>query len=97
MWDPETNGPHTAHTTNPVGIVLVEPDGRRTTDALVPGALCDVAPTLLGLIGVPQPAAMTGRDLRVTAEGVRQRAERRGLGAAAGAEAVGAHGERRKS
>ena len=64
MWDPTTNGPHTAHTTNPVGIVLVEPEGRRTTDTLHDGALCDVAPTILGLIGVPQPAAMTGRDLR---------------------------------
>ena len=65
MWDPETNGPHTAHTTNPVGIVLVEPDGRRTAAGLRDGALCDIAPTLLGLIGVPQPEAMTGRDLRV--------------------------------
>ena len=83
MWNPETNGPHTAHTTNPVGIVLVEPEGRGTAQELVSGALCDVAPTLLGLIGVPQPAAMTGRDLRVTAEGVRERAERRGLSAAA--------------
>lgn len=64
MWDPETNGPHTAHTTNPVGIVLVEPEGRRTTTALRDGALCDVAPTILGLLGVDQPAAMTGRDLR---------------------------------
>jgi 2,3-bisphosphoglycerate-independent phosphoglycerate mutase len=64
MWDPTTNGPHTAHTTNPVGIVLVEPEGRRTATALHDGALCDVAPTILGLIGVPQPAAMTGRDLR---------------------------------
>jgi 2,3-bisphosphoglycerate-independent phosphoglycerate mutase len=64
MWDPTTNGPHTAHTTNPVGIILVEPEGRRTATALHDGALCDVAPTILGLIGVPQPAAMTGRDLR---------------------------------
>jgi 2,3-bisphosphoglycerate-independent phosphoglycerate mutase len=64
MWDPITNGPHTAHTTNPVGIILVEPEGRRTASALHDGALCDVAPTILGLIGVPQPAAMTGRDLR---------------------------------
>ncbi|HST59688.1 MAG TPA: 2,3-bisphosphoglycerate-independent phosphoglycerate mutase [Longimicrobium sp.] len=64
MWDPTTNGPHTAHTTNPVGIILVEPEGRRTAAALHDGALCDVAPTILGLIGVPQPAAMTGRDLR---------------------------------
>jgi len=65
MWDPTTNGPHTAHTTNPVGIILVEPEGRRTASALSDGALCDVAPTILGLIGVPQPEAMTGTDLRV--------------------------------
>jgi 2,3-bisphosphoglycerate-independent phosphoglycerate mutase len=64
MWDPTTNGPHTAHTTNPVGIVLWEPEGRRTAGALADGALADVAPTLLGILGVPQPAAMTGRDLR---------------------------------
>jgi 2,3-bisphosphoglycerate-independent phosphoglycerate mutase len=64
MWDPVTNGPHTAHTTNPVGIILVEPEGRRTAAGLRDGALCDVAPTILGLIGVEQPAAMTGRDLR---------------------------------
>ncbi|HEX8394429.1 MAG TPA: 2,3-bisphosphoglycerate-independent phosphoglycerate mutase [Longimicrobium sp.] len=64
MWDPTTNGPHTAHTTNPVGIVLVEPAGQRTANALADGALCDVAPTILGLLGVEQPAAMTGRDLR---------------------------------
>jgi 2,3-bisphosphoglycerate-independent phosphoglycerate mutase len=67
MWDPETNGPHTAHTTNPVGIILVEPEGRRTASALQDGALCDVAPTILGLIGLPQPEAMTGKDLRVRA------------------------------
>lgn len=64
MWDPETGGPHTAHTTNPVGIVLVEPAGRRTAARLEDGALCDVAPTILGLLGIPQPAEMTGRDLR---------------------------------
>ncbi|HYR08038.1 MAG TPA: 2,3-bisphosphoglycerate-independent phosphoglycerate mutase, partial [Longimicrobium sp.] len=64
MWDPTTNGPHTAHTTNPVGIILVEPEGRRTASGLADGALCDVAPTILGLLGVPQPAAMTGKDLR---------------------------------
>ena len=64
MWDPETNGPHTAHTTNQVGIVLVEPSERRSAGALREGALCDVAPTLLGLLGLPQPEEMTGRDLR---------------------------------
>ena len=78
MWDPTTNGPHTAHTTNRVGIILVEPESRKTATALVDGALCDVSPTILGLIGVPQPAAMTGRDLRVTAEGTQARQERRG-------------------
>jgi 2,3-bisphosphoglycerate-independent phosphoglycerate mutase len=65
MWDPETDGPHTAHTTNPVGIILVEPAARRTAAALADGALCDVAPTILGLIGLPQPGAMTGTDLRI--------------------------------
>jgi 2,3-bisphosphoglycerate-independent phosphoglycerate mutase len=64
MWDPETNGPHTSHTTNRVGIILVEPEGRRTAAGLRDGALCDVAPTILGLLGIPQPEAMTGKDLR---------------------------------
>ncbi|HET8654679.1 MAG TPA: 2,3-bisphosphoglycerate-independent phosphoglycerate mutase [Longimicrobiaceae bacterium] len=68
MWDPTTNGPHTAHTTNPVGIVLVEPEGARETSALRDGALCDVAPTLLGILGLPQPPDMTGQDLRVRGE-----------------------------
>ncbi|MEX0912828.1 MAG: 2,3-bisphosphoglycerate-independent phosphoglycerate mutase [Gemmatimonadota bacterium] len=66
MWDPETGGPHTAHTTNQVGIVLVEPSGNRTARALHDGALCDVAPTILGLLGLPQPPEMTGQDLRET-------------------------------
>jgi 2,3-bisphosphoglycerate-independent phosphoglycerate mutase len=65
MWDPLTRGPHTAHTTNPVGIVLVEPEGRRTTASLRDGTLRDVAPTMLGLLGVPAPREMTGRDLRL--------------------------------
>lgn len=64
MWDFSTDGPHTAHTTNPVGIVLVEPLGR-TAGSLRDGALRDVAPTILGLLGVPQPTEMTGTDLRV--------------------------------
>jgi 2,3-bisphosphoglycerate-independent phosphoglycerate mutase len=68
MWDPESDGPHTAHTTNPVGIVLVEP-GERRANALADGALCDVAPTMLGLLGLPQPEEMTGRDLRRSGEG----------------------------
>jgi len=83
MWDPKTNGPHTAHTTNQVGIILVEPESGKTAAGLADGALCDVSPTILGLIGVPQPAAMTGRDLRVTAAGMQARQERRGAPAAA--------------
>jgi len=65
MWDPETNGPHTAHTTNPVGIVLVDVPGKRSAERLRDGALCDVAPTILGMLGLELPAEMTGRDLRV--------------------------------
>jgi 2,3-bisphosphoglycerate-independent phosphoglycerate mutase len=62
MWDPETNGPHTAHTLNRVGIVLVEPNGSEAGTKLADGALRDVAPTILGLLGLPRPS---GHDLRV--------------------------------
>jgi 2,3-bisphosphoglycerate-independent phosphoglycerate mutase len=62
MIDPETGGPHTAHTSNPVPLVVVDRDGDRPLrDG---GALCDVGPTLLAMLGVEQPAEMTGRDLR---------------------------------
>ncbi len=63
MIDPETGGPHTAHTTNPVPFLVVD-DGaaHQLRDG---GALCDVGPTILGLLGIEQPAEMTGRDLRV--------------------------------
>ena len=69
MWDPATNGPHTAHTMNQVGVVLVEPATRETTRSLADGALCDVAPTILGILGIAQPPEMTGRDLRTTGSG----------------------------
>ena len=66
MVDPETGGPHTAHTTNLVPTVLVgAPDdviGLRT------GKLADVAPTLLTLMGITPPAAMTGTPMLVTAD-----------------------------
>ncbi len=59
MRDPETGGPHTAHTTNPVPVVLMGGgDG-----ALAEGRLADLAPTLLELMGLPQPAEMTGVSL----------------------------------
>ena len=60
MRDPVTGGPHTAHTTNPVPVLLMGgPPGAGLRD----GRLADIAPTLLALMGLPQPAAMTGRNL----------------------------------
>jgi 2,3-bisphosphoglycerate-independent phosphoglycerate mutase len=62
MIDPVTGGPHTYHTTNPVPFILLDEDG---PVGLEPGgALRDVAPTLLGMLGLPEPFEMTGRDLR---------------------------------
>jgi 2,3-bisphosphoglycerate-independent phosphoglycerate mutase len=63
MFDPATGGPHTAHTTNPVPIMLVE-DGA-SPRLRSGGALCDVGPTVLGMLGVPLPPEMTGKDLRI--------------------------------
>lgn len=59
MRDPETGGPHTAHTTNPVPILLFNSDRAALRD----GRLADVAPTLLTLMGLDQPAEMTGSPL----------------------------------
>lgn len=60
MVDPDTGGPHTAHTTNPVPVILVGgPEGAALRD----GTLADLAPTLLKLLGLPQPEAMTGTPL----------------------------------
>jgi 2,3-bisphosphoglycerate-independent phosphoglycerate mutase len=60
MVDPVTGGPHTAHTTNPVPVILVGgPPGAR----LAGGRLADLAPTVLSLMGLPQPAEMTGQSL----------------------------------
>ena len=60
MWDPVTNGPHTAHTLNPVPVVLV---GGPAGATLRPGRLADLAPTVLALMGLPQPPEMTGTSL----------------------------------
>ncbi|HEX9792446.1 MAG TPA: 2,3-bisphosphoglycerate-independent phosphoglycerate mutase [Planctomycetota bacterium] len=62
MRDPVTGGPHTAHTTNPVPVVLIGEDVRGAR--LRPmGILADVAPTLLQVRGLPIPAVMDGRSL----------------------------------
>jgi 2,3-bisphosphoglycerate-independent phosphoglycerate mutase len=63
MVDPKTGEPHTAHTTNPVPFVLIDEDslGAKLSSE---GALEDVAPTMLSLLRIEQPAEMTGKDLR---------------------------------
>ncbi len=53
--------PHTAHTTNPVPLILVDPERRQAP--LKPGILADIAPTLLDLMGLEAPAEMTGKSL----------------------------------
>ena len=60
MIDPESGGPHTAHTTNPVPVALV---GGPTGATLRNGRLADLAPTLLGLMGLDLPPEMTGQNL----------------------------------
>jgi len=64
MIDPATGGPHTAHTTNPVPLIAISEDAKQFT--LKPdGALQDLSPTMLGMLGFPQPKEMTGHDLRM--------------------------------
>ncbi len=63
MIDPRTGGPHTYHTTNPVPLILVSEDS--TAALRRDGSLRDIAPTLLGLLGLSQPKEMTGSDLRL--------------------------------
>jgi 2,3-bisphosphoglycerate-independent phosphoglycerate mutase len=75
MRDPATGQPHTAHTVGPVPLLYVGERAHATLRA--GGALRDVAPTLLDLLGLPQPADMTGRSLFA------------GTDAGAGAEAAG--------
>ena len=60
MVDPETGGPHTAHTLNPVPLILV---GGAPGTRLRDGRLADVAPTALALMGVDAPPEMTGAVL----------------------------------
>jgi 2,3-bisphosphoglycerate-independent phosphoglycerate mutase len=64
MIDPATGGPHTAHTTNPVPLIVLSDDAQQFT--LKPnGSLRDISPTILGMLGVAEPKEMTGSDLRI--------------------------------
>ncbi len=62
MRDSDTDQPHTAHTTNPVPFTLITSD-RKSYPLREDGILADVAPTVLQLMHIPQPEAMTGRTL----------------------------------
>ena len=63
MMNLETMQPHTAHTTNPVPFILYNYDPEYTLRE--GGRLCDIAPTLLEIMGLPQPAEMTGESLLI--------------------------------
>jgi 2,3-bisphosphoglycerate-independent phosphoglycerate mutase len=64
MIDPVTGSPHTYHTTNPVPFIVVAENAKQFT--LKPGgSLRDISPTILGMLGLPEPKEMTGADLRV--------------------------------
>ena len=62
MIDPATGGPHTAHTTYDVALIVVD-DRFKGTTLREGGRLADVAPTLLQMMGLEKPAEMTGRSL----------------------------------
>ena len=60
MFDESSNQPHTQHTTLPVPLVYA---GHRQISLDAGGSLADIAPTMLALMDLPQPAEMTGRSL----------------------------------
>ena len=68
LWDRERKVPHTAHTRNPVPVVLVNNAVAGRNLKLRDGSLRDVAPTLLRVAGVDTPPEMTGEDLRTWAD-----------------------------
>ena len=62
MIDPVHGGPFTAHTTNPVPVIVIDPE--KPKQKLRPtGRLCDLCPTMLDMMGLPQPPEMTGVSL----------------------------------
>jgi 2,3-bisphosphoglycerate-independent phosphoglycerate mutase len=73
MVDPATGGPHTAHTTNPVPVILVSDDAEKYR-LREGGSLRDISPTLLGMLGLEKPARMTGGDLRELPPSTQRRA-----------------------
>ncbi|WP_461481913.1 2,3-bisphosphoglycerate-independent phosphoglycerate mutase [Porticoccus sp.] len=62
MYDPQSRQVHTQHTTLPVPLIYV---GRRQLTLASDGSLADIAPTMLTLLGLPQPVEMTGHSLAV--------------------------------
>jgi len=64
MIDPVSGGPHTYHTTNPVPFIVVAENGKQFT-LKSGGSLRDISPTILGMLGIPEPKEMTGTDLRI--------------------------------
>jgi 2,3-bisphosphoglycerate-independent phosphoglycerate mutase len=64
MIDPVSGGPHTAHTTNPVPVILVSDDAS-SYQLRAGGSLRDISPTLLHMLGLEKPSRMSGDDLRV--------------------------------
>jgi 2,3-bisphosphoglycerate-independent phosphoglycerate mutase len=64
MWNAELNEPHTAHTSNPVPVIVVQDvKGVQLREG---GSLRDIAPTMLGILGIAKPDEMTGQDLRTS-------------------------------
>ena len=59
MIDYKTGEPHTAHTTNPVPLILVGVDNVKLKE----GRLADLAPTMLDIMGLEKPAEMTGESI----------------------------------
>ena len=60
MFNKETNSPQTAHTTNPVPFIIVSKDKYELNQT---GALCDIAPTVLDILGIEKPCEMTGKSM----------------------------------